>query len=172
MRIGLISDSHHKVDVAKSAINFLKKKDVDLLVHSGDIVEFETLRDLKKSQIPYVAVLGNNDSNLKSFMKNFKLFNEPKDFIFKDLKIRVMHYPIYISNDFDINIYGHTHYFVAVVDGKNLVINPGEICGRKKPLYEFAYVDVFDDRYEIYKISSQIEKIDWKISKIDLFKEF
>lgn len=171
MKIGLISDSHHKSNVAKSAINFLKKKKVDLIIHSGDIVELETLKDLKKSQIPYMAILGNNDTNLKTYTKNFNLFLEPKDFVFGGLKFRLMHYPIYISNDFDINIYGHTHYFVAIVNGKNLIINPGEICGRKKPLFEFAYVEIFDEKYEIYRVTSDIKKINWNVEKIELLKE-
>ena len=40
-----------------------------------------------------------------------------------------------------IKIYGHTHFFAAAVDKNGaLVLNPGEICGRKKRLFEFAYV--------------------------------
>lgn len=40
-----------------------------------------------------------------------------------------------------IKIYGHTHYFAAAVDKNGaLVLNPGEICGRKKRLFEFACV--------------------------------
>nr|WP_314521212.1 metallophosphoesterase family protein [uncultured Campylobacter sp.] len=35
-----------------------------------------------------------------------------------------------------IKIYGHTHYFAAAVDKNGaLVLNPGEICGRKKRLF-------------------------------------
>nr|WP_315082566.1 metallophosphoesterase family protein [uncultured Campylobacter sp.] len=37
-----------------------------------------------------------------------------------------------------IKIYGHTHYFAAAVDKNGtLVLNPGEICGRKKRLSGF-----------------------------------
>lgn len=36
-----------------------------------------------------------------------------------------------------IKIYGHTHYFAAAVDKNGaLVLNPGEICGRKKRLFD------------------------------------
>ena len=35
-----------------------------------------------------------------------------------------------------IKIYGHTHYFAAAMDKNGtLVLNPGEICGRKKRLF-------------------------------------
>ena len=35
-----------------------------------------------------------------------------------------------------IKIYGHTHFFAAAVDKNGaLVLNPGEICGRKKRLF-------------------------------------
>jgi len=36
-----------------------------------------------------------------------------------------------------IKIYGHTHFFAAAVDKNGvLVLNPGEICGRKKRLFD------------------------------------
>ena len=36
-----------------------------------------------------------------------------------------------------IKIYGHTHYFATAVDKNGaLVLNPGEICGRKKRLFD------------------------------------
>ena len=66
LKIGVISDSHHRSDIAKSAIDYLKEKGVDLLLHAGDIVEISTLKDMRDSGIPYKAVLGNNDSFLKS----------------------------------------------------------------------------------------------------------
>ena len=40
-----------------------------------------------------------------------------------------------------IKIYGHTHFFAAAIDKNGvLVLNPGEICGRKKRLFEFTCV--------------------------------
>ena len=52
LKIGVISDSHHRSDIAKSAIDYLKEKGVDLLLHAGDIVEISTLKDMRDSGIP------------------------------------------------------------------------------------------------------------------------
>ncbi|CZE45898.1 YfcE family phosphodiesterase [Campylobacter geochelonis] len=165
--LGIISDSHQRVDIAKSAINYLKDKKIDLLLHAGDIVKFQTLELMKKSGIKYRAVLGNNDTNLKKHMKKFELFEEPYNFKFEGLKIRMMHYPFYFSNDADINIYGHTHYFVAVLNKNHLYINSGEICGRKKPLFEFAYLTYEDKKFRVFKVWSEAsEKPVWSEREI------
>lgn len=168
IKIGVISDSHHKSDVAGSAINYLLDKKADLIIHAGDIVEISTLKALKNSKIPYVAVFGNNDNALKDYAKSFKIFKEPKIFNFRGLKIRLMHYPYYIKNDADIVIYGHTHYFAALKSDSSLILNPGEICGRKKPLYEFAIIEIYHDigalgdnsvlKFNVIKVQSKILK--------------
>lgn len=144
MKIGVMSDSHHKSDVANSAISLLQEKKVDLIIHAGDIVELDTLKALKRSKIPYAAVFGNNDNGLKEFSKDYEIFNEPKILNFRGLKLKIMHYPHYISTDTNIVIYGHTHYFTAVFVKNSLILNPGEICGRKKPLYEFAIIEILN----------------------------
>lgn len=167
LKIGVISDSHHRSDIAKSAIDYLKEKGVDLLLHAGDIVEISTLKDMRDSGIPYKAVFGNNDIPLLGCEKEFEIYKEPYDFEFMNLKIRLMHHPFYLQNDADLTIYGHTHYFTAVFGEKKLTINPGEICARKKFLHEFAYVEFNDDKFKVFKIQSEIlQKPKWMKTQI------
>ncbi|WP_298061199.1 metallophosphoesterase family protein [uncultured Campylobacter sp.] len=58
-----------------------------------------------------------------------------------------------------IKIYGHTHYFAAAVDKNGaLVLNPGEICGRKKRLFEFAYVVAQGEKFRVFHVCAAPEK--------------
>lgn len=142
MKIGIISDSHKRDDVVRSAIEVMKSNGIDILIHAGDIVLEQTLNDMKNSGLKYVAVFGNNDEKLRKNAKQFNIFQEPFYFTENSLKFKLMHYPHYLSNDCNIAIFGHTHYFTNVFYNNTLFINPGEICARKKPIHEFCIVDI------------------------------
>ena len=69
-----------------------------------------------------------------------------------------------------IKIYGHTHYFAAAVDKNGtLVLNPGEICGRKKRLFEFAYVVAQGGKFRVFHVCAAPEKaLKWREREIKL----
>mgnify|MGYP001023801869 CR=1 FL=1 len=69
-----------------------------------------------------------------------------------------------------IKIYGHTHYFAAAVDKNGaLVLNPGEICGRKKRLFEFAYVVAQGGKFRVFHVCAAPEKaLKWRECEIKL----
>ena len=69
-----------------------------------------------------------------------------------------------------IKIYGHTHYFAAAVDKNGaLVLNPGEICGRKKRLFEFAYVVAQDGKFRVFHVCAVPEKaLKWREREVKL----
>jgi len=69
-----------------------------------------------------------------------------------------------------IKIYGHTHFFAAAVDKNGaLVLNPGEICGRKKRLFEFAYVVAQDGKFRVFHVCAAPEKaLKWREREIKL----
>ena len=66
MTLGVISDTHRRVDLAKFCIQTLTTEWAEFLVHAVDIVEDNPLQLLEKSTLPYVAVLCNNDALLIS----------------------------------------------------------------------------------------------------------
>ncbi len=158
MKIGIVSDSHKKIDFLKNAIKRLKKDGADFLVHAGDIVLKENLEILKQSKLPYQTVLGNNDAHLIEFIDRYNLFQEPHYFDINNLKVKLMHLPYYLNNDANMIVYGHTHHFFAEVKQNSLYINPGEICARKKPISEFAMVEVKKDEWIITHYQKNIEK--------------
>ena len=69
-----------------------------------------------------------------------------------------------------IKIYGHTHFFAAAVDKNGaLVLNPGEICGRKKRLFEFAYVVAQGGKLRVFHVCAAPEKaLKWREREIKL----
>ncbi|WP_299185904.1 metallophosphoesterase family protein [uncultured Campylobacter sp.] len=69
-----------------------------------------------------------------------------------------------------IKIYGHTHFFAAAVDKNGaLVLNPGEICGRKKRLFEFAYVVAQGGKFRVFHVCAAPEKaLKWRKREIKL----
>lgn len=162
MIIGILSDSHRKVDLAKACIEKLKKSGAEILLHAGDIVEEKTLKLLKKSGLPYKAVLGNNDNHLKHLVSKYDLHFEPYSFKYKNLEIKMMHHPFYLTPDADLIIYGHTHYFEASSNNGKLFINPGEVCARKGPLCECVLLHVKTSKWKVTHFTCKPEKLNWK----------
>jgi len=149
MKIGIISDNHKKLKKAKKALDMLIDEGAEFIIHAGDIVEPQMLEMLKNSQKKYVAVFGNNDAHLQSYQGEYNLVSEPNYFKLADKKFKLMHIPYYMSNDAEIIVFGHTHMFEAQMKNNTLYLNPGEICGRKKPLSECAMLEILANNYTV-----------------------
>jgi len=156
MKIGIVSDSHKKIELLKDAIDRLKLDGAEFLIHAGDIVLEESLMLLEDSNLPYQAVIGNNDIHLIGVMRKYNLFKEPHYFKIEDIKVKLMHLPYYLNNDTDIIVYGHTHHFFAEIKEGSLYINPGEICARKKPISEFALVEKTKESWSVIHYQKEI----------------
>ena len=63
MKIAILSDSHRKIKLTDDAVNFVKSKGANYLLHAGDLEIEENLQILKDSGLLYVSVYGNNDYN-------------------------------------------------------------------------------------------------------------
>ncbi len=162
LKIGILSDSHSKLDLARFCIEKLKKEGASFLIHAGDIVLEDTLKLLKKSSLPYKAILGNNDKHLSHLGDKYELFSEPYYFKIENIKVKLMHHPYFLEPDADLIINGHTHYYEAKLTKKAFYINPGEVCARKKNLCECALLDVKKTRYLIKRFTCKPQKLKWK----------
>ena len=169
MKIGIMSDSHKKVGRSKKVINLLKKHGAQQIIHAGDIVKVEVLDLLEESEVPYIAVYGNNDAHLYRFNNTYNLVEEPYHFSCEALSVSLMHHPTYINYDKDIVIYGHTHNYDARLEKDTLVLNPGESCARDKPVSECMLLDIKSKSYEVSYFHRAIKTDDW-IEKKQTFK--
>ncbi|WP_415396929.1 YfcE family phosphodiesterase [Sulfurimonas sp. CS5] len=149
MKIGIISDTHTKVKMAKEALNLLIENGAEFIVHAGDIVEVEILEMLKKCGVRYIAVYGNNDAHLAQYHGKYNLVQEPHYFKLANLKFKLMHMPYYMAPDADIVLFGHTHEFEIDFKNGTLFLNPGEVCARNKSISECAMLEVTDVNFEV-----------------------
>ncbi len=149
MKIGILSDSHHKNEYLKECIEFLKKENCEYLIHAGDICSKVGLEILKNSNLKYVAVFGNNDRDLFELSPEYNIKKEPYYFKIADSTFKLMHLPFHLYPDTDIIIFGHTHKFDCEYKNKKLFINPGEICAREKPIISCAKLEINTNEYII-----------------------
>jgi len=149
MKIGIISDTHKKLNRAKRAIDYLIENGVEYILHAGDIVKEEILEYLE-NKIPYVAVFGNNDYHLYRFIDKYNVHYEPYKFRLDNHTFKLMHYPTKMFPlDTEIVVYGHTHIEDITYNGRNLILNPGEVCARDTGYSSYMMLECFKDRYEI-----------------------
>jgi len=113
--IGIISDTHGVVHP-----NIFKAfRDVDLIIHAGDIIGEDVLTKLGAiSEV--LAVSGNMDAGSLS-----KKLNEEIDMEVDGIKINISHKTEIPIKGYDIVIRGHTHKPEINSFGKTLFINPG-----------------------------------------------
>ncbi|WP_294962453.1 YfcE family phosphodiesterase [Sulfurimonas sp.] len=157
MKIGVISDTHTKVKLAKEALNLLISDGAEFIIHAGDIVEVEILETLKKCGVRYIAVYGNNDAHLAQYHRKYNLFQEPHYFKLANTKFKLMHMPYYMAPDADVVIFGHTHIFESDFKNSTLFLNPGEVCARNKSISECAMLEVKDETFEVTYYTKDIK---------------
>lgn len=152
MKIGLISDTHDKIQNIRKAVRIFNDKHVDLVIHAGDFVNPIAVESLAGVKL-VVGVLGNNDTDLAGLTSTFdKIHGELKGEIFETvydgLKFAIYHgtnlakrEQIIKYGKYDVIIYGHTHRKDNRFIGTTRVINPGTAKGF---FGLFATIAVFD----------------------------
>ena len=140
LQIGILSDSHKKTELQKEAIAHLKSEGAQYLLHLGDFETEENIVSLANAKLPYAGVFGNNDRALMPLAQRYKIAKEPYYLKIKNLTIKMMHLPYYLSPDCDIVLFGHLHKFSVEFKAGTLFLNPGEVCARNKNLTECALI--------------------------------
>jgi len=161
MKIGIISDTHKKTSRALKAIDLLLENGAEFIIHSGDIVKTEILDYLEK-KVRYIAVLGNNDYHLYSIVDKYQLVSEPYKFKLANKTFKLMHYPKFMFPlDTDIIIYGHTHEKDIAFNGKNLILNSGEVCARDTGISSCMMLEIKDNTYKVTLFERKIKTDEW-----------
>jgi len=157
MKLAIISDTHRKFPLAKEMIDLLCQEGAEYIIHAGDICEYDTIEYIKNTNLPYVAVYGNNDAAMVQYHNDFNLHKEPYYFKIKDIKFKLMHLPYYLTPDSDVVIFGHTHTFYVEQKNNTLFLNPGEICAREKPLSEGVLLEVTPSEFVVKYFAKEIQ---------------
>lgn len=137
MKAGIISDTHDHHDHVLLAIDILRRHEVDVVFHAGDIISPFTAMAFKEAAAKqFIAVYGNNDGEkliLRSAIERFggQIFEYCYKGEIDGKKIYMTHTQhnieeIVASQMYDLVIYGHTHMQDIRQEGKTLIVNPGE----------------------------------------------
>jgi putative phosphoesterase len=139
MKIGVISDSHDRIDHLQHAITLFQKENVNTMIHCGDYCAPFMIRELASFKGNIHIVFGNiNDRHLTTKIcieEHVYLHGDLAELELDDKKIAVIHYPniaenLALSGKYDVVFYGHTHKSECQRVNNCLLVNPGELMGR------------------------------------------
>lgn len=161
MLIGVVSDTHNNKKNIKKIIDLFNSHKVDLVIHTGDISNSQSLGYFSSLDSPLYIVLGNNDRNeigLKEIAKenNFSLNDQPLSLELGKKKIAVFHEPDGIhqylieNSETDLVFHGHTHRYREQKMNNTVIFNPGESAGMIKGKNALGLVNL--DNLEIRRI--------------------
>lgn len=149
MLIGLISDTHDKLDGIDKAFHVFTSRQVSMILHAGDWTMPSTVQYIsklaKQANIPIKGVLGNNDKELEATLKTPNLYegieiSTDKIFVFDINKKTIA---IYHGEDeriinniiqeqiYDVLITGHTHKVRRERIDSTFLVNPGSTAFSK-----------------------------------------
>jgi len=145
MKIGIISDTHDDVENTNKAIDVFVEKNVEVVIHVGDIISPPIIKEFKRlteKNVDFFGVFGNNDGEKNGLKEAFewiggKLLGDVGKIEIDGLKFGIYHghevkktKKMLNSNKFDVFIYGHSHLKDPADNkmkkvGKTMIFNPG-----------------------------------------------
>jgi putative phosphoesterase len=137
MKIGVLSDSHGRVDTVAAALAEFGARGVELVIHCGDIDDAETARAF--AGWPTHFVFGNCDWDREGIRRAVAdigaTLHEPFGHLeLAGKQIAWLHgdkpdlkHDLEQSDHYDYLFYGHTHIAEQHMVGKTLVVNPGAL---------------------------------------------
>ena len=146
MKIGVMSDSHDHIWHMAKAVQQANRLGVERIIHCGDLISPFMLEELDAFSGTLHLIFGNNPGDQTLLMEQCRKrqervhhhgwFGEMED---EDTGRRIawIHAPhlawsICRSGDFDLVCCGHTHRWRLDRVGTALLLNPGEILGKKE----------------------------------------
>ena len=145
MKIGIISDTHGLL--RPEVIDSLQGCEV--ILHGGDITGQNILEELG-SIAPVYAVRGNGD---KEWAEHIPVF---LDFELAGLRIYMTHRKKDLPGnleEYDLVVFGHSHKYEELRQGKTLILNPGS-CGPRRfhQAITMAVAEAADGSVEVNRI--------------------
>ena len=154
MLIGIVSDTHNNYKAVALAAALLRKREVGLVLHCGDIEDGLTVRMFEG--LPVHFVFGNCDS-LRAELRDAAaecgfVIHEP----FGDLDLggrklawlhgddRRLMRDIEASGHFDYLFHGHTHVAAERSVGRTRVINPGALFRAREKTFALLELETGD----------------------------
>ena len=140
MKIGIISDTHDRLENTSKALSLIKEKGAEVLIYCGDFCAPFMMNELSKFDGEIHCVFGNIDDRFTTPRRaeslGIKFHGDTAKLEIGGKKILVNHYPdiaraFASTREFDLVCYGHNHTANKEKIGNTLLLNPGEIMGWK-----------------------------------------
>ena len=159
MKVCIVSDSHDRGPMLAAAIAAAKAEGAQAVIHCGDLIGANTLKDSFKLDLPLHVIHGNNLGDIPVLAK--AACNSGGQLIYHGgdatlelggRRIFVTHYPHHgrgmaCTGDFDLVCCGHSHKPLvtqqANVAGKHTwLVNPGTVAGLGAPFATWVLGDL------------------------------
>jgi uncharacterized protein len=143
VKIGVISDSHDHLENLGRVLDRLRADGVETVLHCGDFCAPFILYELEGMGVPVHGVFGNVDGDRHLMTRialrelgNVELHGETAEIQVGGIRIAMNHFPslaegLAHTGRFDLVAYGHTHDADLRRVGQCVLLNPGEVMGRK-----------------------------------------
>jgi uncharacterized protein len=156
MKIGVLSDTHGRLEITQSAIRLLCERGAELILHCGDIDSPAAVRLF--TEIPTYFVFGNWDLRPAALQRAIgeiggafhdghgRLEVAGKRLAWLHGHVRGERQRLEASGQFDFVFYGHSHKAEAHRSGRTLVMNPGAL--HRASTKTVAVVDLVTSEWE------------------------
>ena len=163
MIIAIMSDSHDHIWNVRKALEVIRSREADSIIHCGDLIAPFTLRELATFDGPVHWVLGNNDGDpyMLTKISLTELKNmEPHGLIgrlrFDGVSIAVTHHEemglaLAHTGEHDLVCCGHTHVHRQERINATTLLNPGDVMGKDGP-GSFCLFDTTSREIELVKL--------------------
>jgi hypothetical protein len=171
MKICIVSDSHDRADALADAVAEAAGQGAAAVIHCGDLIGANTLRQTMKAGLPVHLIHGNNLGDAMALHNlsgegggRLRYYGADARLELGGRRIFVVHYPDYghamaCTGDWDLVCCGHSHSagieeVANVRGGKTWLVNPGTVAGLSAPA-TWALADLAVMRFEIRRLGPQ-----------------
>ncbi|MCU4802539.1 metallophosphoesterase [Halobacteria archaeon HArc-gm2] len=163
MLVGIVADTHDNLDLVEAAVETFEERDVETVVHCGDIVAPFSAAPFD-ADFAFHAVRGNNDGEwaLQSAIDEFGTYHgETAELTLDGTELGVYHgtseaivEALVASANYDYVLHGHTHERTHEVFEGTVQINPGGIAfaGAPEP-FSVAVLDTETGEVEFEELA-------------------
>jgi len=164
-KIAILSDTHDQVANLRSVIQFCNEKQIDHMIHCGDLISPFMLKELGRFNGEVHLIYGNNMGDLT----NISAFCQTRftnvihhgpfgELQYEGLRFGFVHYPhlaigLASQATYDVICYGHNHKRKIHRIGSTLLINPGQLLGEDNDA-GFTVLDCSDLSTQRYQIGN------------------
>ena len=145
MKIAVMSDSHDHIWNVKHAVKSIGVMGISCIIHLGDLVSPFVLDEFSQYKGTVHLIFGNNPGDKYLLLEKIKVMGGKVqhhgmrgELEITGRRIVFVHDPHYAyalarTGEYDICLFGHTHRWHMEWIENTLLLNPGEILGKKEP---------------------------------------